>query len=262
LLLLALFKLNFIKSFQYRGAIIIKFIGSFIRLFVEISLWTALFKASPIVNGTTFNDMINYMSLTAILTLFSMSGPGNQLSDRIMNGSISSDMIRPYSLKPYLVSVSIGNNLFEFITFTLPVYTLVLLVYGPQIPTSPLQFLLFSISVLFGAVISFYFSYIMGMLSFWLQSTWYISWVQTAMFTLFGGTFVPLWFYPDFLIKISYVLPFRYITYEAVTFYLGRTSIHSMLHVLTIQLIWISVLAVLEAFLWNRAQKKIMVFGG
>lgn len=262
LLFLALFKLNFLRSFQYRGYMIIRLIGSFVSVFVEISLWTALFNANPLVRGTTFNDMIRYMTLTALLGLFRLSGPGRELGYRITSGAISTDLIRPYRLKPYLISQSIGGNLAGFITYTVPVYAVVLIIYGIKFPSDPIHIVAFLISIMLGAAISFYFSYIMGMLPFWLQSTWYISWVEGAMFTLFAGSFVPLWFYPDLLIRISYFLPFRYITYEAVTFYLGRTSLAAMMQVLVVQLLWISILGLLEALLWQKAQKKLMVFGG
>ena len=262
MLFLAIFKLNFIKSVQYRGSILVKLIGTLISVLVEISLWTALFKANPIVKGTTFNDMINYMAITALLTLFAMAKSGDSLSHRITSGSIATDLIRPYDLKLYLVAQNIGSNLFTFLIFTLPIYISVLIVYGIKLPPSPIIIILFFISVLLGSIISFYYSYIMGMIPFWLQSSWYIGWVDSAMFTLFAGTFVPLWFYPNILIKISFFLPFRYITYEAVTFYLGKTSVTSMLNVFVMQIVWIVILIIFEALLWRKAQKKIMIYGG
>lgn len=262
MLFLSLLKLNFIKSFQYRGSMIINFFGAFIALFVEISLWLALFRVNPVVKSTTFNDMINYMALTALLSLFSMAGPGYMLSERISNGSISTDFIRPYNLKLYLLSQSLGNNTFYFLTFTLPVYTVVLLIYGIKFQFTLSSFIIFIISVINGSIISFFYSYILGMFPFWLQSTWYIRWVESAFFNLFAGSFVPLWFYPHILNKISYYLPFRYITYEPIAFYLGRTNITSMIGVIKMQILWIVILVTLEAFLWRKAQKRIMVYGG
>lgn len=258
----ALLKLTFIRNFQYRGYLIINYIAMITRLFVEISLWWALFRANPEVKGTTFHDMINYLAITAFLGLFSISQAGYRLSNRISSGAISTDLIRPYNLKAYLIAQSIGENIASFLLYTLPIYGAVLVIFGIKLPYDPLRYLLFFISVLLGGVIYFYYSYIMGMLAFWLQTTWYISWAEDAMFTLFAGTIVPLWFFPEFLNKISYLLPFRYITYEAVAFYLGRTELSAMQGVLAMQLFWIVILVFLEAVLWRKAQKKIMVFGG
>lgn len=262
MLFFTLLRLSFIKTFQYRGYVFINLISAFIHVFVQISLWLALFRGNPVVQATTFNDMINYMALTGLLSLFKLEGPGQLLSQRIIYGSIATDLIRPYKLKSFLLSQSIGENLARFLLFVFPVYTVVLAVFGMQLPASRLHVLVFFFAVVNGAVISFYYFYLMGMLPFWLQSIWYIRFVNYAVFTLFAGSFVPIWFYPEALVKLSYFLPFRYITYEAVTFYLGRTSLAAMKGALAAQLVWIGILAALEAVLWKTAQKKIMIFGG
>jgi ABC-2 type transport system permease protein len=262
ILFMALLRLSFLKTFQYRGYVFINLISTGIQVFVQISLWLALFTANSVVQETTLNDMINYLALTGLLALTKLEGPGQLLSQRIINGSIAIDLIRPYKLKSCLLSQSIGENLARFLLFVFPVYTVVLAIFGLQLPTSPLHTLVFFHAVLNGAIISFYYFYLVGMLPFWLQSTWYVRFVNYAAFTLFGGAFVPIWFYPETLVKISYFLPFRYVTYEAVTFYLGRTSLVAMMGVLATQLVWIGILAALEAFVWKAAQKKIMIFGG
>lgn len=233
-----------------------------INVFVQISLWMALFRADPVVRDTTLHEMINYLALTGLLALLKMESPGARLGQRIMNGSISTDLIRPYNLKFFLWSQSIGESLADFIIYYLPVYTVVLIFFGLRLPAGPLAFLIFLVAIISGAVISFYYFYLMGMISFWLQSNWYVRFVNYAMFTLFAGSFVPIWFYPEALVKLSYFLPFRYITYEAVAFYLGRTDLSAMMGVLAIQLVWIGILVALEAFLWRMAQKKMMIFGG
>lgn len=261
-LFFTLFKLSFIKAFQYRGYILINLFSTFVRVFVQISLWTALFRANPVVQNTTFNDMIIYMALTGLLTLFHMSSAGDRLSHRILQGSISTDLIRPYNLKPFILAQTIGDNLAYFLLFVFPVYTGVLSFFGMQFPPTLLHGIVFFAVIINGAVISFYYYYLMGMLPFWLESNWYIRFVNHAMFTLFAGSFVPIWFYPDLLVRISYYLPFRYITYEAVTFYLGRTSLSSMPGILLTQLVWIGFLAGLEAIMWKTARKKVTIYGG
>ncbi|NLY89308.1 MAG: hypothetical protein GX085_06765 [Firmicutes bacterium] len=261
-LFFTLFKLSFIKAFQYRGYILITLFSSIIGVFVRVSLWMALFRANPVVRNTTFHDMITYMALTGLLVIFNMSGAGDRIAQRILQGSISTDLIRPYNLKLYIFSQTTGDNLAHFLLFVLPVYTGVLALFGMRFPPTLLHGLAFIVAVVNGAIISFYYYYILGMLPFWLESNWYIRFVDYAMFTLFAGAFVPIWFYPDFLVKISYYLPFRYITYEAVTFYLGRTGLPEMAGVFLRQSVWIGILLGLEAVLWRAAQKKLTVYGG
>lgn len=89
-LFFALLRLSFLKTFQYRGYVFISLISTFIQVFVQISLWLALFKANPTVQATTFHDMINYLALTGLLSLIKLEGPGQLLSRRIVYGSIAS----------------------------------------------------------------------------------------------------------------------------------------------------------------------------
>lgn len=262
ILFFTLFKLSFIKAFQYRGYILVTLFSALLDVFVRISLWTALFRANPVVQNTTFNDMINYAALTGLLMLVQMSGVDDRLANRILQGSIATDLIRPYSLKLFIFAQTIGDNLAHFLLFVFPVYTGVLVLFGMRFPSTLLHGLVFVATVINGAVISFLYYYIIGMLPFWLESNWYVRFVNYAMFTLFAGAFVPIWFYPDFLIQISYYLPFRYITYEAVTFYLGRTGLPAMPAVLLRQWVWIGILLGLEVALWKAGQKKLTVYGG
>ena len=191
-----------------------------------------MFRANPVVRNTTFHDMITYMALTGLLLLFNMSGAGDRIAHRILQGSISTDLIRPYNLKLYIFSQTTGDNLAHFLLFVLPVYTGVLILFGMQTPppssTSLFLSLLWSTAPLFPSIIitswecSLSGSSPTGTSGLWI----------TPCLPCLPAPLSPIWFYPDFLVKISYYLPFRYITYEAVTFYLGRTGLPEMAGVL------------------------------
>lgn len=79
---------------------------------------------------------------------------------------------------------------------------------------------------------------------------------------LFAGTVVPLWFYPTVLYNIAMVLPFRFISYEPVSIFIGRTSLGDGWLVIVMQIVWLAIFIALEAYIWNRVQRKVIIQGG
>ncbi|MDR3123717.1 MAG: hypothetical protein LBU16_08075 [Treponema sp.] len=78
----------------------------------------------------------------------------------------------------------------------------------------------------------------------------------------FGGAIVPLWFYPTGLQNISRYLPFRYISFEAIDFYLGKAPLGQAGQSLVIALFWCLILSAVSQALWTLARKKLTVNGG
>ena len=78
----------------------------------------------------------------------------------------------------------------------------------------------------------------------------------------FGGTAIPLWFYPGWLQKVSYALPFRYITFEPVGILLGRTQGNEIWMSLLVAALWLLVLNAVDHLMWRSAVKGLSVNGG
>lgn len=254
------------KSFQQRAVYKIdsylSIIGSLITLFIQISLWYALMGNGGSINGISFQDMFNYLIINTVVLALVYSNAGNELAKKVQDGSVAIDLIRPVSLKYFLLSQDLGNNLFVVVFNVLPVCLVSIAIFGFRLPSDIIRLCLFVLSLVNGVIIIFLINYIFGLLAFWLKSTWYIPWYTGALFKLFGGTFVPIWFYPGFLQRISEVLPFRLVTFEPISIYLGKLPLVSSAYVIFYQLIWIAVLNIAEKMVWNRAQSKISIQGG
>ena len=104
--------------------------------------------------------------------------------------------------------------------------------------------------------------YVVGLLAFWTQATWFLPWYVRAGVAFFGGTIIPLWFYPEGLIRLSRFLPFRYISFEAISYYLGKTALDSAPVSLGIALLWWLLLFMAGHCLWNLAKRKMTINGG
>jgi ABC-2 type transport system permease protein len=147
------------------------------------------------------------------------------------------------------------------LTTALPIVIITFILHGLSFP-SPLYTLLFLLSLIIGMLIIFELTYIFGLLAFFTQRAWYLNWYLDGFKTIFGGTVVPLWFYPDTLKRMSMFLPFRYITFEPVNFFLQRTSVEESWRVLFLGVGWIVMLRLLSTLIYRRIMNRIAINGG
>lgn len=253
---------SFQERFAYRLDFYISIFGTFLFLFLQINLWTALYSGENSVNTVTLSNMIDYIIISCLVTALTKSSVGNKIAEKIETGKIVSDFTKPLNFKYYLWSEDLGNNSFNALFITMPLCLVIGLINKFSLPSDPLFLMFFVVSFILGAMISFYINYLLGLFAFWLHTSWFITWFLAAFNGLFSGAVVPLWFYPDWLRMICDLLPFRFIFFEPISIYLGRYSSEMVYKLLLLQIVWVVLLIVVERVVWTRAQKHVFVNGG
>ncbi|MDR2135644.1 MAG: ABC-2 family transporter protein [Treponema sp.] len=255
------FKGAFKSSAIYRLSTLVNICRSVIFIFVQYSLWKALIQTG-IRQDVNLRDMVVFIMITEAVRSLCNENIANDIGASIRDGSVTISLLQPMSHRLYLFSTMLGYNCYELLTSALPVIVVGSLMMGFPLPASPVDFLFFVLMTAIGIFLLFEINYVSGLMAFWTQSTWFISWYVEAGDRLFGGSVVPLWFYPDALKTIARYLPFRYVSFEGVNFFLGRVPVPEMARSLVTALIWCAVLYVAGKMLWFRAQKKLTVNGG
>ena len=72
-------------------------------------------------------------------------------------------------------------------------------------------------------------------------------------------------FYPDWLNRILDFLPFKYIIYWPIQFFLNKETIRPpemMLRIVLLELLWIVVLYIIYKIMWKTVTKKFCSAGG
>jgi ABC-2 type transport system permease protein len=257
----ALFTGAFKSRLVYRLATIIGIFSSGVFLFIQYSLWKTLINTG-IRPDVSLRDMIAYIMITTAVSALTRGDIANQLGAAIRDGSVTGFLLQPMSFRLYQFSSMLGGNCYGFLTSALPVIIGGCVIIGVPAPPSIQHGIFFALITLTGILIKFEIIYIFGLLAFWTQSTWFIDWYVNAAVSLFGGTIIPLWFYPEGLEKISRFLPFRYISFEGVNSYLGRMPVDTMARSLGTALGWWLVLYCAGKLLWFAARKKLTLNGG
>jgi len=258
---LELVKMAFLRRFMYRGDTLLQIVAFMLRLFIFISIWQALFQ-SGVIAELSLVEMFSYLVLAELLNALSDSRVGAKISESIGDGSVIVDFIRPLDFKLQHFASDLGENLYRLIFNALPTCILVALVWGFKLPSSPLTVLLFLPSLILGVAISFHIDYLFALLTFWVQRSSHFDRVSKALFMLFSGTTIPLWFYPDGLREFALALPFSYITFQPLSIYLEKHTPEQSLIIIAIQAGWLLALVALSQWLWFRAQQHLTINGG
>jgi len=186
----------------------------------------------------------------------------NELGASIRDGSVIIHFLRPASYNLVVLFSMLGQNVYHALTVAIPTTILAACLFTLTVPHTVFQGLMFFVLMLMGVLIMCKLVYLTGLLAFWTQATWYLSWYLEAFLVFFGGTMVPLWFFPEFLARVSEYLPFRYVTYEAIQCFLGRVTQTEMIRSTIIAATWVVVLDCTGRLMWRSISKKITVNGG
>ena len=249
----------------YRGEYFLGIVGYLLIMVAQLFLWKALLGQSQqaVTNAgvITLREMSTYVFVSITITIFVRPWVINIMSDRIRNGQILMDLVKPVNFKTYLFCDMIGRTIFNFLFQLLPVLILCLIFIGINYPSLP-NFLLFVLAMINAIIIMFLMTFSAGLSAFWYTSVWQIQVLIWTLVAFFSGMFIPLWFFPKTLADISSVLPFRLIYYVPLSIFLGKVEFVDCLYLLLQQFIWVAVFYGLSRLIWHTAIKKLVIQGG
>lgn len=235
--------------------------GKFLEVFAQILIWVALLGSGARFD-TTLSQMVTYLILTR-RGLHALCHAGGQRDQRQDQRRLHRQRLcPPLNFKLYLLCNDLGNNFFKVLVVFLPIGVLAGLRYGFLLPRPRRREPRFLSRSRLAQLLTFYYSYILGLLSFWLIKNPFLRWHFRNVEQIFSGQFFPIWLYPAWLSATTEFLPFRYFTYEPLAIYLGKTPVSEIPRVLLIQAFWLVALYAVERILWRRACKKVLVQGG
>ncbi|MGC7871356.1 ABC transporter permease [Desulfosporosinus sp. SYSU MS00001] len=255
------------KSFQraaaYRFDAWTRILGNVIMLFLWGVIWYALYRGKGSVENVPFHSMLSYILISQALQGIHGAGtPLWEIQERVRTGDIAMEMLRPYDYPLRMLFTDLGSILFYFLTAILPIYTIIFLVFKPIMPSTFSQGVLFIVSVILGYLIRYSIELTFGLFTFWLVETGGVEDVFYFSISLFSGSVVPLWFFPNWLEHVALYLPFQGIYFVPNSIFVGQLSGHALWAGLFTQVLWLVLCYALLRFVWVKASKRIVVQGG
>lgn len=254
-----------IKKFQnkmtYRLEFFMGIVNTVISIIVYLCIYKALYNGRAEVDGITFGMVAtNFVISLGLSNAFGFNEMF--LQDKVHDGSISNEFLKPVSFVFRMLSENAGEGMFKIIFNFIPAVLITLLHTRLCPPASPYHLVLMLLSVVMGYIILWLISFIIQTWCFWLFSVWGIITIKNVFVNILSGSLIPLWFMPEILQKIISFTPFQYIYFTPVQIYLGNIEGMELISSMLIQLLWIGFLSLIANAFWRRGVKKLVVQGG
>lgn len=255
----------FQRNLAYKLSTIMYLIGEVFILIVTYYLWKGIFSSSgeTVIKGFTFSEMIVYVLISFLTGQFTYTDVSYDILSEVKDGSIAVNLLRPLSYEKRMFAQGLGNIFYSFVVIVvwgLIGVTIYLFKSGMSISFG--QIIFYFISCILGILISFYYSYIFGLLSFKLTNMWGLSQVMGAIMKLLSGLLIPIVFFPSWAQGIFDLLPFKSMIYTPTMIYMGKLEKIEIIKSLGIQIIWIIILSFIAKKFWNKLIKDLVILGG
>lgn len=250
--------------FQYRWGFLLSFFIHPVILLINIFLFKTVYahSDSASINGYDLTQMVWYFACVNFVWVFIWNFTDSQISDRIISGEMTISFLRPMSLFKLeladAIALRIIGVLLEF-TMDMVVFSLI---YKPTFMTTA-SFIRFLVLVIGAFFLFFIINYLIGMCAFFIKSTRSLTSVKFIFFASLGGAYIPLEFFPSGLATAIDYMPFKYIFYEPIQFFLNRKSGSSeFMFATAMQWCWIFLLLGVYRISWSAAAKRFCAVGG
>lgn len=255
-------RIRFISQLAYRSDVIIIILSNIVMLLTQVFLWHSLYSGKGTVSGVNETQMITYSVLSALMGLFMQTSVQDTIVQKIVTGDIAVDFIKPVNPLLSWMCDDIGNSLSMFSLGFIPIILIAVLFFKPVLSLT----LLTGIFLLPAVILSFLILWVMyaavGLLAFWFMELGNLGIVQGQVIRLLAGSFIPLWFFPDWIQKISEYLPFQYIAQFPLSICIGKLTNPEIIKGMEIQMIWLCLISAVLFMIWRKAKKYVLVQGG
>ncbi|WP_234414317.1 ABC transporter permease [Paenibacillus sp. CAA11] len=246
----------------YRTSYIITFLSNFVNLAAIYFLWQGIYHGREELGGYSWDQMKTYLLVTFLANSVLSWYSETSISGKILDGSVSVDLLKPIDFQKARLAETLGSSLLEGTMGLILIGLFTLFVSGIPLPSSPMIYLLFAISLLAAMLVKFGVVYLAALLCFWSTGSMGIVWTRIAVTNLLSGALVPLAFFPGWLERLAWFLPFQSIVHTPTMIFLEQASMPEMLGLLGVQCFWGAVLWLAGKAMWSWAVRQVTIHGG
>lgn len=249
----------------YRFHTFISTINRVIGIFVQVSLWTALYKGASVMDidipHASLQQMLVYILFSSIVAICVANQNIYTLSEKIQTGDIVINFVRPIGLFRSMLFECMGNRSVGILFEIVPILLLGLFIL--QIPVPDMITLLqFFLALINGFLVCFLLTYLVGLCSFWYIRTFHLDFIVNSVVNLLSGVMIPLWFFPKIFRDISTYLPFDLIYFHPISIIVQQPTGGMFGWILLKGYIWIVLLALAILLVWRKGRNKLIIQGG
>ncbi len=258
---LELAKRSFRQVLTYRGATLAGLFTNSIFGVIIASIFLGFYASSGSadVRGWSAQQTLTFTWINQSLLMVVYMWGWWEIARSIQTGSIVIDFLKPVNFLSYWMSRDLGRAAAHFLVRGLPTFLIGNLLYDLLPPRSLANGAAFLLSIVFAVTVSFTLRFLLNISGFWVIDHRGINYVAMATLNLLSGLLIPLAFFPDPVLTIVNLLPFRAILMIPGEIYLGQIDIWEGLGV---QIFWTLALIAISAWVLSLGERKVVVQGG
>lgn len=231
--------------------------------FLKVAMLFATVRAAGgEVRGYDIGAMSAYVWLSqGLLGSINLHGR-TDLADRVKNGSVAIDFLRPLSLQAASITTEVGRAIFALIPRGVPSVVIGAAVVGMSMPTAVMPYLLGTVSLLLAITVSFATAYLVAVAGFWLVETRGVQILYMVVSGFLAGLFVPISLFPDWLRIAARATPFPSMLMYPIDVLSGRVVGVPAYGLVGEQVGWLAAVALAGLALTRSGRRKLEVQGG
>ncbi|MGQ7298267.1 ABC transporter permease [Quadrisphaera sp. KR29] len=251
------------RGATYRGAALGGLVANTTFGFLKVSVLTAAVAAGGgELAGYDEAAIVAYAWLSqALLGSVNLFGR-TDLADRVKDGSVAVDLLRPVDVQTATTAQEVGRALFQLLPRGLPVVALGLLVGGMRLPTGPTTLALGVLSVLLAVLLSHLLVYLVAASGFWTVETRGLQVLYMIVSGFLAGLFVPITLFPGWLYALAAATPFPSLLQVPIDVLSGRATGAAAVGAVALQVAWVAAVFVLGHLLTRAGRRRLEVQGG
>jgi ABC-2 type transport system permease protein len=236
-------------------------IGSLaVRMYLLRVVWVALYARNAAPNGVPLHTIITYSAVALLMGLILDIDQTSLLHDKLHDGSIVVDFMKPISVPLYLFADGTGEVLFHA-ALIIPSLALALLIVHIDVPSAAVLGA-FAVSFFLGYFVGFFLNFILNCVAFWTLEISAVQLIMTWVTDLLGGQIVPLLFFPAVVQNAIFALPFAAMFSTPLLIYIGEIKPERYAEVMGLQVFWIAALGLIATVIWRAGARRVVVQGG
>lgn len=248
---------NFARNLAYPSELIAALVRKIIYLLFLVIFWNIVFADNESID---IRNLASYFLVANGLAEIVMSNEtrfGRYIRRRVKHGVITSDMIKPVNIIPYLYASTQGKHLIG------TVYGLLILVVGILIqpPESVVSLILFSIFSINAFFIGIAFNLFEGTLSLLITEVNGIKNALRHIGRILSGMLVPLTLFPDTVRKLAELTFFPYMIFVPADSLQTNALNSEVIGTLVVSTLWAAVGLYLNLKFWGWASRKYEAIG-
>lgn len=247
------------KILAFRVDFWVTFLGqTFIQLFIARALWQNIFETSgqKEMEGFTLPMMTLYYIIVPIANKMLTGENIGFISREIYDGSFNRYLLYPLSFFQYKTLTYLTYSAFYGLQLFLLFFAFHYIQSG-HVTLSQVGALFSGLFLLMIAASTYaMLAMVIELLSLWADNVWSLMVMARFVTHFFGGSFVPVAFFPEWLQRVLTFTPFPYLISLPVRATMGLVSPEEYAMGLFHLVFWTIILRSLAGFIWSKGQHR------